>query len=77
MTPERSSSVALCVVAIDSNNSGDARRALGGGSSAGGELPVELSLRFEYRAGANMTKIVAFTRLDDGEVDTIITDAVA
>ena len=55
----------------------DARRALGGGSSAGGELPVELSLRFEYRAGANMTKIVAFTRLDDGEVDTIITDAVA
>lgn len=60
----------------------DARRALGRGSSGvggrgGGELPVELSLRFEYRAGANMTKIVAFTRLDDGEVDTTITDAVA
>ena len=34
-----------------------------------------LSLRFTYQAGANVTKHVVFTRMDDGEVDTTISDA--
>ena len=38
-------------------------------------LPVELANRFTYKAGANVTKVVTFTRAGDGEVDTNVADA--
>ena len=40
---------------------GDGGRGGVGGST---ELPVELSRAFTYQAGANVTKLVVFTRLD-------------
>jgi hypothetical protein len=48
----------------------------GGGGGGGGlnELAMELLLRFTYKAGANVTKQVVFTRLENGEVDTTISD---
>ena len=46
-----------------------------GGGELGAELPVELSNRFTYKAGAKVTKLVTFRRLDNGDVDTTISDA--
>lgn len=44
---------------------GERRGGEGGqGGDGGAELPVELSLRFTYKAGANVVKQVVFTRLD-------------
>lgn len=39
-------------------------------------LPVELSSNFTYAAGADLTKRVTFTRLENGEVDTTVADIV-
>ena len=44
----------------------------------GSRLDVQLGNQLTYRAGANVTKVVAFTRgVDDGDVDAAISDAPA
>lgn len=58
---------------------GSGRDVTSGGGRGGGDvyegLPVELANRFTYKAGANVTKVVTFTRAGDGEVDTNVADA--
>ena len=58
---------------------GSGRDVTSGGGRSGVDvyegLPVELANRFTYKAGANVTKVVTFTRAGDGEVDTNVADA--
>ena len=58
---------------------GSNRDVTSGGGRGGGDvyegLPVELANRFTYKAGANVTKVVTFTRAGYGEVDTNVADA--
>ena len=53
---------------------GSAAEAPGDDASSDARLPVELASAFTYRAGANVTKRVVFSRTEEGDVDTAIED---
>ena len=64
------------VLSADDAHSGRGSGAGFAGSDASSDarLPVELASAFTYRAGANVTKRVVFSRTEEGDVDTAIED---